>query len=50
LVIHFIHAYANPAHEQRCGEIAGDLANRFVTLAAIILREVREFERAAQQR
>jgi N-methylhydantoinase A len=48
LVIHFIHAYANPAHEQRCGEIARDIwPNRFVTLGSNILREVREFERGS---
>ena len=46
LVIHFIHAYANPAHEQRCAEIAREIwPNRFVTLGSDILREVREFER-----
>src|ERR1700741_3512774 len=44
LVIHFIHAYANPAHEQRCGEIARDIwPSRFVTLGSEILREGREF-------
>ncbi|MBV8334764.1 MAG: hydantoinase/oxoprolinase family protein, partial [Alphaproteobacteria bacterium] len=48
LVIHFIHAYANPAHEQRCGEIAREVwPNRFVTLGTDILREVREFERGS---
>src|SRR6267142_1941312 len=48
LVIHFIHAYANPAHEQRCGEIAQEIwPNRFVTLGSDILREVREFERGS---
>ena len=48
LVIHFIHAYANPAHEQRCGEIALEIwPNRFVTLGSDILREVREFERGS---
>jgi N-methylhydantoinase A len=48
LVIHFIHAYANPAHEQRCAEIARDIwPNRFVTLGSDILREVREFERGS---
>src|SRR5580693_6677575 len=48
LVIHFIHAYANPAHEQRCGEIAREIwPNRFVTLGSEILREVREFERGS---
>jgi N-methylhydantoinase A len=48
LVIHFVHAYANPAHEQRCAEIARDIwPNRFVTLGSDILREVREFERGS---
>jgi len=48
LVIHFIHSYANPAHEQRCGEIAREIwPNRFVTLGSDILREVREFERGS---
>lgn len=48
LVIHFIHAYANPAHERRCGEIAREIwPNRFVTLGSDILREVREFERGS---
>ncbi len=48
LVIHFIHAYANPAHEQRCGEIAREIwPNQFVTLGSDILREVREFERGS---
>ena len=47
-MIHFIHAYANPAHEQRCGEIAREIwPNRFVTLGSDILREVREFERGS---
>ncbi|MBO0736175.1 MAG: hydantoinase/oxoprolinase family protein, partial [Alphaproteobacteria bacterium] len=48
LVIHFIHAYANPAHERRCAEIARDIwPNRFVTLGSDILPEVREFERGS---
>ena len=48
LVIHFIHAYANPAHEQRCGQIAREIwPNNFVTLGSDILREVREFERGS---
>jgi N-methylhydantoinase A len=39
---------ANPAHEQRCGEIAREIwPNRFVTLGSNILREVREFERGS---
>ncbi|MGD9618165.1 MAG: hydantoinase/oxoprolinase family protein [Alphaproteobacteria bacterium] len=48
LVIHFIHSYANPAHEQRCAAIAREIwPNRFVTLGSDILREVREFERGS---
>ena len=48
LVIHFMHSYANPAHEQRCGEIARDLwPNDFITLGSEVLREIREFERAS---
>jgi N-methylhydantoinase A len=48
LVIYFIHAYANPAHEQRCGEIAREIwPNRFETLGSDILRKVREFERGS---
>jgi N-methylhydantoinase A len=48
LVIHFIHAYANPAHEQRCADIAREIwPNQFVTLGSDILREVREFERGS---
>src|SRR5262249_22044350 len=39
---------ANPAHEQRCAEIAREIwTNRFVTLGSDILREVREFERGS---
>jgi len=48
LVIHFVHAYANPVHEQRCAQIAREIwANQFVTLGSDILREVREFERGS---
>src|ERR1043165_8160286 len=48
LVIHFIHAYANPAHEQRCAQIAREIwPNQFVTLGSDVLREVREFERGS---
>ena len=46
--IHFIHSYANPAHEQRCAEIAREIwPNRFVTLGSGILAEIREFERGS---
>ncbi|MCP5155276.1 MAG: hydantoinase/oxoprolinase family protein [Ectothiorhodospiraceae bacterium] len=48
LVIHFLHSYANPAHEQRAAAIARERwPNEFVTVSSEILREVREFERAS---
>jgi N-methylhydantoinase A len=46
LVIHFLHAYANPAHELRAGEIARKLwPNDYVTLGHALLSEFREYER-----
>ena len=46
LVIHFLHAYANPAHELRAGEIArGIWPNAYVTLGHALLSEFREYER-----
>jgi len=46
LVIHFLHAYANPAHERRAGEIARALwPNAYVTEGAALLSEFREYER-----
>jgi len=46
LVIHFLHAYANPAHEIRAGEIARVLwPNGYVTLGHALLSEFREYER-----
>jgi len=46
LVIHFLHAYANPAHEQRAGEIVrGIWPNAYVTLGHELLSEFREYER-----
>ena len=46
LVIHFLHAYANPAHELRAGEIARSLwPNAYVTLGHALLSESREYER-----
>lgn len=46
LVIHFLHAYANPAHEIRAGEIARALwPNGYVTLGHALLSEFREYER-----
>jgi N-methylhydantoinase A len=46
LVIHFLHAYANPAHERRAAEIAAKLwPNGHVTMGHALLSEAREFER-----
>jgi N-methylhydantoinase A len=46
LVIHFLHAYANPAHELRAGEIARALwPNDYITLGHALLSEFREYER-----
>ena len=46
LVIHFLHAYANPAHEIRAAEIAAELwPNGFITAGHQLLSETREFER-----
>ncbi|MBV1696554.1 MAG: hydantoinase/oxoprolinase family protein [Hyphomicrobiales bacterium] len=46
LVIHFLHAYANPAHELLAGEIARRLwPNPYVTLGHELLSEFREYER-----
>jgi N-methylhydantoinase A len=46
LVIHFLHAYANPAHERRAGEVARALwPNDYITLGHALLSEFREYER-----
>lgn len=46
LVIHFLHAYANPAHELRALEIAAEIwPNRHVTAGHQLLSESREYER-----
>ena len=46
LVIHFLHAYANPAHEVRAGAIAREIwPNDYVTLGHALLSEFREYER-----
>ena len=46
VVIHFLHAYANAAHEQRAGEIVRDIwPNVFVTMGHALLAESREYER-----
>jgi N-methylhydantoinase A len=46
LVIHFLHAYANPAHELRAAAIAAESwPNGYVTTGHSLLSEAREFER-----
>src|SRR5690349_106547 len=46
LVIHFLHAYINPAHERRAAEIARSLwPNRYVTAGHEVMSEYREYER-----
>ena len=46
LVIHFLHAYANPAHELQAAEIARELwPNGNITMGHALLSESREFER-----
>ncbi|MBW8908606.1 MAG: hydantoinase/oxoprolinase family protein [Mesorhizobium sp.] len=46
LVIHFLHSYANPAHERRAAEIAAELwPNGHITSGHALLSEAREFER-----
>ena len=48
LVIHFLHAYANPAHERRAAKIASELwPNTFISTGTEVLSEIREFERAS---
>ena len=46
VVIHFLHSYANPAHEKRTAEIVAELwPNDFITMGHALLSESREFER-----
>ncbi|MBI3371099.1 MAG: hydantoinase/oxoprolinase family protein [Betaproteobacteria bacterium] len=46
LVIHFLHSYINPAHEQRALEVAREVwPNRYVTAGHRVLSEYREYER-----
>lgn len=46
LVIHFLHAYANPAHELRAGKVAREIwPNDYITLGHDLLSESREYER-----
>ena len=46
LVIHFLHAYANPAHECRAAEVAARVwPNNHITMGHALLSESREYER-----
>jgi N-methylhydantoinase A len=46
VVIHFLHAYANPTHENRAAEIVRALwPNAYVTCGSALLSEYREYER-----
>ena len=46
LVVHFLHAYANPAHERRAAALLRDIwPNAHITMAHAILSESREYER-----
>jgi N-methylhydantoinase A len=46
VAICFLHAYANPAHEQRAKEIVRDvLPNAYLSVSSEVLPEFREFER-----
>ncbi len=46
LVIHFLHAYANPTHEQRAAEIVAPFfPDGHITMGHALLSESREFER-----
>ena len=46
LVIHFLHAYANPVHERRAAVIAAQhWPNAYITCGASLLSEYREYER-----
>lgn len=48
VVIHFLHSYANGAHEKRCAEIVRELwPNANVIAGHEIVREMREFERGS---
>ncbi|RKF13415.1 hydantoinase/oxoprolinase family protein [Roseovarius spongiae] len=46
LVVHFLHAYANPAHERRAAALLRDIwPNGHITMGHAILSESREYER-----
>ncbi len=45
-MVHFLHAYRNPAHERRAADLVHEVwPNTFVTAAAELLSEPREYER-----
>ena len=47
IAVCLLHAYANPAHERRVGEIVAErFPDRFVSLSSVVLPEYREYERA----
>ena len=46
VVIHFLHSYANPAHERRAAEVVAKVwPNEFITMGHALLAESREYER-----
>ena len=46
LVIHFLHSYANSAHERRAADIAREIwPNDYITVGSDLLSEYREYER-----
>ena len=46
LVIHFLHSYANPSHEQSAARIASAIwPNNYITMGHALLSESREYER-----
>ena len=46
VVIHFLHAYANPAHELRAAELLSEIwPNSYITMGHGLLSESREYER-----
>ena len=46
VVIHFLHAYANPTHEQRAAAVVAEIwPNDHITMGHALLSESREFER-----
>ncbi|HBK07301.1 MAG TPA: methylhydantoinase [Acetobacteraceae bacterium] len=48
LAISFLHAYVNPAHEERARDIiAAALPNLAITLSSEVCREIREYERTS---